>query len=114
MSIPHSRFPPNVQRKALARQKGVCASCKEAIKDIGEAGQREHQFGERAEGHHLIPHKMGGPISIENCVVLCRACHINAHQGGYWGDISIYHDIVHLPMDKRIAKIARLYPHYYG
>jgi 5-methylcytosine-specific restriction endonuclease McrA len=114
MSIRHSRFPRPVQKQALKRQKGVCASCEAKIADVGEGGQASHPFGERAEGHHLIPNKMGGPISVENCVVLCRACHMSAHQGGYWADVSIYHDIKDLPMNERIAKIAKVYPHYSG
>jgi hypothetical protein len=81
---------------------------------IGEGGQASHEFGERAEGHHVIPHKMGGPISVENCVVLCRSCHLNAHQGGRWRDISIYADLARLSMPQRISKIAASYPHYRG
>jgi len=96
------------------RQKFRCGSCGNPIAQIGEAGQASHRFGERAEGHHVIPHKMGGPISVENCVVLCRACHYNAHQAGRWADISIYSDIAKLSMPARIQKIARLYPHYLG
>jgi hypothetical protein len=57
---------------------------------------------------------MAGPITVDNCVVLCRACHSNAHQGGRWRDISIYDDVAKLPMTKMIAKIAALYPHYQG
>jgi hypothetical protein len=116
LTLPHSNFPRSIQREALKRQKSVCASCGERITDIGESGQGQHAFGERAEGHHLIPHRapMNGPITLENCVVLCRACHMNAHQGGYWRDTSIYTDILPLPMAERIARIADLYPHYNG
>jgi hypothetical protein len=114
LTLPRSNFPRSMQREALKRQEGSCASCGEPITDIGEKGQSQHPFGERAEGHHLIPHKspMNGPISLENCVVLCRACHMNAHQGGHWRDTSIYNDILPLPMAERIARIAELYPHY--
>jgi hypothetical protein len=114
MSSDHQRFSADTQRQALKRQKSRCASCGEKITEIGEAGQMDHKFGERAEGHHVIPHKMGGPITVENCVVLCRACHLSAHQGGRWRDVSIYSDIAHLTMAKKIAKIAALYPHYRG
>jgi HNH endonuclease len=110
----HQRFPASIQKQALARQKFHCASCRSVITDIGEAGRENHRFGERAEGHHLIPHKMGGPVTVENCVVLCRACHFNAHQAGRWRDISIYNDIAKLGMTAKIARIAALYPHYRG
>jgi hypothetical protein len=57
---------------------------------------------------------MGGPITVENCVVLCRASHISAHQGGRWRDASIYDDLNMPPMALKISKIAALYPHYSG
>lgn len=114
MSSDHVRFPGPLQMQALARQKFRCASCGTWIAAVGEAGQASHKFGERAEGHHVIPHKRGGPITVENCVVLCRACHLSAHQGGRWRDVSIYADIAKLPMPQQIAKIAVLYPHYRG
>ena len=110
----HTRFPAHIQRLALARQKFRCASCGSHVTAIGEAGRANHEFGERAEGHHVIPHKMGGPITMDNCVVLCRARHLNAHQGGRWADISIYEDLAKLQMPHKIAKIAALYPHYRG
>ena len=62
----------------------------------------------------MIPHKLGGPITVENCVVLCRACHLSAHQGGFWADVSIYDDLAELPMEEKIATIAALYPHFRG
>jgi hypothetical protein len=110
----HLRFPTSIQKQALVRQKFHCGSCGTRISAVGEAGQAIHKFGERAEGHHVIPHKMGGPITVANCVVLCRACHLNAHQGGRWADVSIYADVASGPMPDRIAKIAKLYPHYSG
>jgi hypothetical protein len=114
MPSDHMPFPPHIQRLALARQKFRCASCKTPIIAIGETGQAHHKFGERAEGHHLIPNKMGGPITTDNCVVLCSSCHRSAHQGARWRDISIYENISKLPMPQKIAKIAALYPHYKG
>jgi hypothetical protein len=114
MSDDYQRFSLTTQRLALVRQKFRCASCGEPIGQIGEAGQASHRFGERAEGHHLIPNKKGGPVTIENCVVLCRTCHYSAHQGGRWRDTSIYDDIAEPPTAADIEKIAALYPHYRG
>jgi len=96
----------------LTRQKFRCASCGTPISTIGTSGSATHRFGERAEGHHLIPYKMGGPISVHNCVILCRACHYNAHQAGLWRDVSVYGDLTKLAMSDKIATIAALYPHY--
>jgi hypothetical protein len=114
MAAEHLNFPAPVQRSALSRQKHRCASCGTRVSEIGQAGRSTHLFGEGAEGHHVIPHKMGGPITVENCVVLCRACHGNAHQGGRWRDAAIYDDLKNLSMPLKIAKIAALYPHYSG
>jgi hypothetical protein len=55
-----------------------------------------------------------GRLTSSNCVVICRTCHYSAHQGGRWGDTSIYADLDNLPMDQKIATIAVLYPHYSG
>lgn len=114
MTSKYLNFPPSVQRKALERQNFKCASCETRISDIGERGKETHRFGERVEGHHVIPHKGGGPISEQNCVVLCRSCHYSAHQGGHWRDASIYDDLAQLPLTERIAKVAAMYPHYSG
>jgi hypothetical protein len=114
MPSDHLRFPGPVQRLALARQKFRCGSCGTIIWAPGRTGQTEHEFGEGAEGHHVVPHILGGPITIDNCIVLCRSCHLNAHQGGRWGDVTIYADLARLPMPERIAKMSALYPHYAG
>jgi hypothetical protein len=112
MTDNHQNFPKLIRKLALVRQKFRCASCGTPMTGIGESGSGSHRFGERAEGHHLIPHKGGGPISIDNCVVLCRTCHYSAHQGGRWRDVSIYADLTNLSMSAKIAGIAALYPHY--
>jgi hypothetical protein len=83
---------------ALDRQKELCASCGTRIGAFGERERHSHRFGEAAEGHHVIPHEIGGPVTLENCVVLCRSCHLNAHRGGQWGDVGIYDDLLDLPM----------------
>ncbi|WP_207458551.1 hypothetical protein [Azospirillum sp. SYSU D00513] len=73
-----------------------------------------HRFGERVEGHHVIPHKMEDSITVESCVVIRRSCHISVQQGGAWRDVSIYEDIETLPMPTRIMRIPALYPFYRG
>ena len=112
MTAPHQNFPKAMQRQALARQRFRCASCGTAVFATGKQGADAHRFGEGAEGHHVIPHKAEGPITVENCVVLCRSCHLSAHQGGRFADISIYDDLAGRPIRDKIAEIARLYPHY--
>jgi hypothetical protein len=57
---------------------------------------------------------MGGPITEEKCVLLCRSCRRNARKGGRWRDIAIYKDISKLAVAVQVAKIAALYPHYLG
>lgn len=113
-TAPHQNFPISVQRSALSRQKNRCASCGTRVSDIGAAGSSTHAYGEGARAHHLIPHKMNGPLTLENCVILCAACHLNVHQGGRWSDIAIYDDIKILPVNIQISKIAPLYRYYRG
>jgi hypothetical protein len=113
MAADHVPFPAGIQNQALARQKFRCASCGTSILVIGEGFRDGHLYGERAEGHHVIPHKMGGPITLENCVVICRSCHMNAHQGSRWRSISIYRDL-RGSMAEKIKQVADLYPHYRG
>jgi len=114
MTDPHAPFPKLVQKEALERQQGRCASCRVVISRLGRSGAEQHEFGEGVEAHHVIPHKLGGPLTGENCVILCRACHINAHQSGRFADVSIYDDLKRLTMPAKIARIAALYPHYRG
>jgi len=128
MAEPRREFLESTKREALRRQRFVCGACLESITDIGEKGAAQHRFGEGAQAHHVYPDNAGGPPTLQNCIILCRACHLNAHQGGGWtrikvpggktksislcADISIYDDLKDLPMNERIAKIAALYPHY--
>jgi hypothetical protein len=95
---------------ALSRQKHRCASCGTRISGLGLSGAEQHRFGESVEAHHVIPHKFGGPITVANCVIICRACHLSAHQGGRFADVSIYEDVKKLPMPMKIVRIAALYP----
>jgi hypothetical protein len=47
-------------------------------------------------------------------VIVCRAWHISAHQGGRFADVSIYNDLKKLTVPAKIARIAALYPYYGG
>jgi hypothetical protein len=55
---------------------------------------------------------MGGPLTLENCVVLCKSCHYSVHQGGRWKFTDQYDFVKNLPMAQRIAAVAKLYPNY--
>ena len=114
MTDSHAPFPKPVQKEALERQRRRCASCRTIITGLGRSGAQQHVFGEGVEAHHVIPHKLGGPLTPENCVIICRACHLSAHQGGWFADVSIYNDLKSLTMPAKIARIAALYPHYRG
>jgi hypothetical protein len=94
MAMPreHIKFSDRVKREALKRQKFGCALCGERIDEPGEKGAVNHKYGERSEGHHVVPNKVGGPATEENCVVLCRACHSNVHLGGRTQNVEIYAD----------------------
>lgn len=77
-----NEFSGLTQRRALERQRHRCASCGTAISRLGEAGRGDHRFGERAEAHHARPVRSGGTDTVDNCVILCQACHYSAHEGG--------------------------------
>jgi hypothetical protein len=109
---PHQPFPVSVQTAALMRQKNRCGSCGTPISAIGQSGASTHRFGEGAEGHHVIPHQMGGPLTLDNCVVLCKSCHYSVHRGGHFAYTQQYDSVKSLPMPQKIAAIAKLYPHY--
>jgi len=63
---------------ARLRQNGRCACCGENLDDLEE------------NAHHVVPNQSGkqGNIShswlstVENCVVLCSACHYRVHEDG--------------------------------
>ena len=112
MSTVYRPFSETTKKKALERQGSRCASCGLEIHAPGAAGQQQHRFGEWSEGHHLIPAKAGGGNDMDNCVILCRACHMNAHAGGSWADISMYRDLRKAAMHAKIDRISKLYPHY--
>ena len=75
-------FPRPIQERALARQRNCCASCGTRILTIGDAGRADHKYGEGAAAHHIKPVKFGGRATLENCAVICQACHYTAHEGG--------------------------------
>ncbi|MGH9959589.1 MAG: HNH endonuclease [Pyrinomonadaceae bacterium] len=76
------KFSMGTQQLALVRQKFQCASCGTCITRLGEPGRSEHAFGEIAHAHHIRHIKFGGTNSLDNCAVLCQACHYSAHEGG--------------------------------
>lgn len=71
-------FRKGTQNDARMRQEGRCACCGRVLKD-----QMEH-------AHHVVPNQCGNPSNpshqwlreVENCVVLCDACHTRVHQDG--------------------------------
>jgi 5-methylcytosine-specific restriction endonuclease McrA len=111
---PHRSFPEKIQRLALRRQRYKCASCETPIHDILNYAISSHEYGEGAKGHHVIPHGMGGPLTVENCVVICQSCHYSVHVGGHWANTTPYDGIKHKPMADMIAIASRWYPHYNG
>jgi HNH endonuclease len=107
-------FSRTTMQEAFARQGGYCASCGIRIWKMGREGAMWHKFGESAEAHHVRPVLAGGTAHVENCVVVCRACHISAHQGGAWADISIYRkaEIEGNPVYASTEEITAEYPFY--
>lgn len=75
-------FSYTTQQQALTRQKKRCASCGTPILYLGQAGRSTHKFGEGAQAHHIRHIKAGGTEVLDNCVILCQACHYSVHEGG--------------------------------
>lgn len=76
------RFPRSVEKQAIIRQGSCCAICNTGgnIKSL--------------TGHHVIPVRHGCPSkndpnyaflnTVENCVMICKSCHISKAHGGHW------------------------------
>ena len=58
-----AEFTKSTKRDAFLRANGDCEICGMKLK-VNEA-----------EYHHRIEAYLGGPATLENCVVLCRSCH---------------------------------------
>lgn len=56
-------FPPKVMTKSFERAKGRCEKC------------TAHLYVGKFHYDHVIPDAMGGEPTLENCEVLCVACH---------------------------------------
>lgn len=94
-------FARTTQEAALARQKGLCASCGTPISRLGNAGRAEHAHGEGAHAHHMLHVRLGGLGTLDNCVILCASCHDSAHEGGNYRSGTVTSD-------------ASDYPHFHG
>jgi len=56
-------FPPRVKADAFTRAAGRCEKCTARL------------FVGKFAYDHVIPDAMGGKPTLENCEVLCNACH---------------------------------------
>lgn len=111
MTKPFSR---SIQKQALIRQDNFCASCGTAITALGNKGQADHEYGEAVQAHHVLPYKSGGPNIVDNCVILCFACHINAHAGGDFRNIDMYDDLDRMEVSEKMRILSNEYPHFNG
>src|SRR4051794_8455870 len=75
-------FDSRTKKAALERQGFVCAVCGLMLWNPGKKFQPFHDFGEWAEAHHIKPVLSGGTADVQNCVVICQACHYSIHGGG--------------------------------
>jgi 5-methylcytosine-specific restriction endonuclease McrA len=69
---PSQEFTEGTIQLAKVRQKNCCGSC----------GRDLLTSGEGMQAHHIIHVKFGGSNLVDNCVVLCKACHYSVHEGG--------------------------------
>ncbi|WP_300010811.1 HNH endonuclease signature motif containing protein, partial [Pseudonocardia sp.] len=61
-------IPEGVRRAVTVRDRG-CARC-----------GRPPSW---TEIHHIVPWEHGGPTRVDNCVMICRACHRLVHHAGW-------------------------------
>ena len=61
--MPRSEFPKSVRRQAFERAKGRCERCEAAL------------FPGQYHYDHILADGLSGKPTLENCAVLCRACH---------------------------------------
>jgi hypothetical protein len=62
------RFTPTQMSLKLKEQGRVCPECEKPIK-----------WGQKYEGHHVIPYSKAGPTTMENLQVLHTECHAALH-----------------------------------
>ena len=62
-------FSRDMKRERLEHQEYMCGECGDNIygKPMGYT-----------QGHHIVPHSLGGSLNIENLVILCPKCHVKA------------------------------------
>lgn len=73
-------FTQATRSAAFLRQDGRCALCRRSLRD-------QEEFG-----HHVVPDQSGQASdprdrflkSVDNCVMICEACHWIVHDGGRW------------------------------
>jgi len=58
-------FSPSVKQEALVRSRRSCCVCQEFA-------------GRATEVHHILPEAEGGSNGIDNAIVLCLRCHVEA------------------------------------
>ena len=79
MSRPYD-FSWTTRVQARLRQHCVCAHCGDHLDETYE------------HAHHVVPNQTGTPgnpahqwiKSVDNCVVLCEACHDRVHEDGHF------------------------------
>ena len=62
------RFTPTQMTLKLKEQDDTCPECKKPIK-----------WGQKYDGHHVIPYSKAGPTTLENLQVLHTECHVALH-----------------------------------
>ena len=96
-------FSLKTKNDALNRQENQCGSCGTPIYGLGYLGIEKHFYGEASEAHHMIHAQCNGSNDLSNCVILCKICHYNVHQGGNFRN-----------HEKYLMSSAKDYPHFFG
>jgi 5-methylcytosine-specific restriction endonuclease McrA len=71
-----NEFTRTTKDQAFLRQKGRCAMCGGYLPKLYD------WYGEGSAAHHIRRVADGGSRHLDNCVILCETCHLQAHDWG--------------------------------
>ena len=78
-------FSESVLDAAWERQNGLCAACGKVLVDLNRKPRTRGAWNP----HHREPVSLGGPGTLDNCLILCvnpnGGCHLQVGHDGYTG-----------------------------
>ncbi len=69
---------------AFDRARHRCQCTDSSCKHPGNPESCNRTGDQNLEAHHIIPLYDNGPSTLENCMILCPACHDSVHGNDDW------------------------------